>query len=110
VNACILPFPHVLRQAVQYRAEAFAAAGKHVVVTGDLNICPHPLDHCEPDMKHFYACRPDRRWLMDMLEPEGGPFVDGFRLHHPHRWRSCFVCFTAHQRHNRTLLVRSLCR
>ena len=84
-------YSHMLWQAVQYRAEAFAAAGKHVVVTGDLNICPHPLDHCEPDMKHFYACRPDRRWLMDMLEPDGGPFVDGFRLHQPHRWQPLSV-------------------
>ena len=72
-------------QAVQYRAEAFIMAGKQVVVTGDLNICPQPLDHCEPDTKHFYAARPDRRWLMDMLAPGDGLLVDGFRLHHPHR-------------------------
>ena len=72
-------------QAVQIRAEAFLAAGKQVVVTGDLNICPHPLDHCDPDAKHFYSARPDRRWLMDVLAAGDGLFVDGFRLHHPHR-------------------------
>ena len=36
-------------------------------------------------MPEFLA-REDRAWLRGLLQSNGGPFVDAFRLHHPDRW------------------------
>ena len=72
-------------QAVQIRAAGFTAAGRHVIILGDLNISPQLLDHCDPDVKNFYAARLDRQWLRDLTDPGSGDFADGFRLHHPSR-------------------------
>lgn len=87
-------FGNVLLQAVQIRAEAFTAAGRQVVITGDLNISPHPFDHCSPDVKEFLAGRPDRRWLHGLTEPGRGAFVDGFRIFHPDRYAAALKRLT----------------
>ena len=34
-------------QVLQHRVESCQAAGRNVVVTGDLNIAPYPIDHCD---------------------------------------------------------------
>ena len=60
-------------------------AGRPVVVAGDLNIAPYPIDHCDflRAPAHIQATmltdRPDRAWFRRMLHQEGGPLVDLFR-------------------------------
>lgn len=65
-------------QALQLRVEQCLSQGRNVVVVGDLNICPQPLDSCCPDPE-FYKGRRDRQWLRSLLAQGGGPFVDSFR-------------------------------
>ncbi len=36
-------------QALQLRWEDFLQRGRAVVVVGDLNICPAPIDSCDPE-------------------------------------------------------------
>ena len=50
--------------------------------TGDLNIAPAPLDHCDPGPAADFARRADRAWLAGLLR---GPFRDVFRVFHPDR-------------------------
>ena len=75
----------LIAQAVQIRAEAFIAAGRQVIITGDLNISPQLVDHCSPDLKNFLSNRPDRCWLQSLTKPGCGAFVDGFSMFHPDR-------------------------
>jgi exonuclease III len=65
-------------QALELRAWQYLSQGRNVVVLGDLNICPQPLDSACPDAE-FYKGGRDRQWLHSMLAQGGGPFVDSFR-------------------------------
>ena len=47
------------------RAQAARAAGRHVLLAGDFNIAPQPLDHCDPSSE--FHKRADRRWLAALL-------------------------------------------
>lgn len=57
-----------------------------MIVAGDLNIAPYPIDHCDFVKSPAYIKdsmlqdRPDRSWFRRMLHHEGGPLVDLFRF------------------------------
>ncbi len=76
--------------------EALRAAGRAVVLLGDLNISPAPIDSCDPGPAEDFAGRADRRMLTRLLTSSGGPFLDVFRRFHPDRsgWEglSCGTC------------------
>lgn len=38
----------VMGQALELRVRSLQGEGRHVVVVGDFNISPKPIDHCEP--------------------------------------------------------------
>ena len=145
---CTMSSAGACAQVLRHRIESCLAAGRSVVVAGDLNIGPYPFDHdnfadvpawsaqhpaakamsveltatvccrltflaatliwlvptqhCHgavPDdialcNSGVLACRvqegmldgrPDRVWLRELLQPEGGPLVD------LHRWPICAV-------------------
>jgi AP endonuclease-2 len=53
--------------ALQRRWEALIAAGRAVIVVGDMNIAPGPLDYPDYDPEYYRSSRPDRLWLRDLL-------------------------------------------
>jgi len=53
--------------ALQRRWEALLAAGRAVIVVGDLNIAPEPIDFPDYDPDYYRSTRPDRIWLRDLL-------------------------------------------
>eukprot|EP00898_Chlorokybus_atmophyticus_P006129 jgi/Chlat1/6517/Chrsp45S05995 len=78
-------------QALQKRCEALLAAGRNVMVVGDLNVAPRPIDHCDPGPDHELG--PSRRWLNALLTPPAGPFTDVFRQFHPNR-EGAYTCWS----------------
>lgn len=73
--------------------EACLAANRAVVLLGDLNICPQPIDSCDPGDLGKFSDRADKKWLRSVMQHSGGYFVDLFRHFHPTRqgatWMSC---------------------
>ncbi|KAL9959776.1 hypothetical protein ACROYT_G033131 [Oculina patagonica] len=86
---------------LQERAEAIVKEGRHVIVLGDINTAHKMIDHCEPDKEELFDANPGRQWLNqflvpgevsstkpaeetnDLLETQGGLFIDTFRYFHP---------------------------
>ncbi|PSC70051.1 DNA-(apurinic or apyrimidinic site) lyase 2 [Micractinium conductrix] len=96
--------------------------GRAVMVVGDANICPAPIDHPAPDpaVDFYRASRPERLWLRRLLSRDGPGlagsqagsggsgndsgsgghagsclFVDTFRHFHPTRQRAATCWSTA---------------
>lgn len=67
--------------------------GREVIVTGDMNVCAAPIDHCEGGLastaNEFWA-HPARAWFKSWLDPEG-PMVDVIRKCWPDR-RGMYTC------------------
>ena len=65
--------------------EALLQAGRSVVLAGDLNIAPFPIDHCDlvrasrAEQESMLRARADRAWFRNALQSAEGPFVDLFR-------------------------------
>ena len=65
--------------------EALLQAGRSVVLAGDLNIAPFPIDHCDlvrasrAEQESMLRGRADRAWFRNALQSAEGPFVDLFR-------------------------------
>jgi AP endonuclease-2 len=55
----------------------------HVIVVGDFNIAPQPIDYPDVDLNFYRQDRPDRMWMKRLLQ--GGGFSDCFRVFHPER-------------------------
>ncbi len=72
-------------QALQCRMEACLAAGRAVILVGDLNICPQPIDSCDPGDLGKFRDRADKKWLSAVMKQNGGYFVDLFRHFYPTR-------------------------
>lgn len=73
-------------RALQLRVEELRAAGRNVIVTGDMNITYLAIDFAWADTA--LTSRQDRDWLVQRLAPraEGGDgWVDVFRTFHPTR-------------------------
>ena len=73
--------------------------GREVIVTGDINVCAAPIDHCDGELasvqgEDFYA-HPARKWFHEWLAPKG-PMVDVVRNCWPER-KGMFTCmYTIH--------------
>ncbi|KAI9028616.1 DNase I-like protein [Hyaloraphidium curvatum] len=84
-------------RAIEARVRALLAAGRHVVVVGDVNTTHEEIDHADPkkSMKELgiesYGETPSRRWIHALLHPRG-PMVDVFRRFHPDR-TGAFTCW-----------------
>ncbi|KAI8822130.1 Endonuclease/exonuclease/phosphatase [Fimicolochytrium jonesii] len=83
--------------AMKHRIEALLAAGREVILVGDINACYSPMDHCDPKkslrengITEFHDT-PTRRWLYDFLHPRG-PLYDTFRVFHPTQEKA-FTCW-----------------
>ena len=65
--------------------EVLLQAGRSVVLAGDLNIAPFPIDHCDlvrasrAEQESMLRGRADRAWFRNALQSAEGPFVDLFR-------------------------------
>ena len=61
------------------------AANRAVILLGDLNICPQPIDSCDPGDLGKFLDRADKKWLRSVMQHSGGYFVDLFRHFQPNR-------------------------
>jgi exonuclease III len=52
---------------LEVRMQRHRQQGRHVMIVGDFNIAPEPLDHCNPDPNFFGRC--DRKWMRAWLTP-----------------------------------------
>ncbi|PWZ01391.1 DNase I-like protein [Testicularia cyperi] len=84
-------------KALAERADRLIAAGRQVMIVGDMNIIRDPIDHCDPEQSikehgwsHFHQ-HPARSWFTTFLAPKG-KFHDVGRMYHPQR-RKMFTCW-----------------
>jgi AP endonuclease-2 len=78
---------------LQERVRGLIAAGREVVVVGDLNVCAAPIDHCDghlPSNASTFWDYPARVWMRDWLAP-AGPLIDVLRRFWPER-KGMFTC------------------
>ena len=78
---------------LQERVRGLIAAGREVVVLGDLNVCAAPIDHCDvhlPSNASAFWEYPTRAWMRDWLAPRG-PLIDVHRRFWPDR-KGMFTC------------------
>jgi AP endonuclease-2 len=84
-------------RAIEHRIRSLLAAGRHVILLGDINTTHTELDHADPkkSMKESgienYIDVPSRKWIHNLLTPNG-PMVDTFRQFHPTRM-GAFTCW-----------------
>ncbi|KAH9990580.1 Endonuclease/exonuclease/phosphatase [Russula vinacea] len=79
---------------LQERVRGLIAAGREVVVVGDLNVCAAPIDHCDghlPSNASTFWDYPARVWMRDWLAPNG-PLIDVLRRFWPDR-KGMFTCW-----------------
>ncbi|KAG8754762.1 Class II abasic (AP) endonuclease [Serendipita sp. 396] len=72
---------------LQERVRILLSEGREVIVLGDLNSCPAPIDHCEGNLLKYrdtFLDSPHRTWLKDWIS-ETGPLVDIVRERWPER-------------------------
>nr|CDI51540.1 related to APN2-AP endonuclease, exonuclease III homolog [Melanopsichium pennsylvanicum 4] len=84
-------------QCLAERAYRLIAAGREVMIVGDMNIIRDPIDHCDPEQSmkehgwdHFHQ-HPARSWFKSFLKPQG-KFHDVGREFHPDRNRM-YTCW-----------------
>lgn len=66
---------------------------REVIVTGDINICSEPIDHCDgevPSVKEEFWSHPARKWFHEWLAPRG-PMTDILRKEWPNR-KGMYTC------------------
>ncbi|KAL3685995.1 hypothetical protein R1sor_004017 [Riccia sorocarpa] len=78
-------------EALQRRWTGLLNKGRRVIVAGDFNCLPYPIDHCNPG-PDFHK-NVSRKWLRSILHQEGGPFRDVFRFIHPER-KEAYTCWS----------------
>jgi hypothetical protein len=78
-------------QALGERLAAFLAAQRPVILLGDLNISPYPIDSCSPSPD--FEQSPSRQWLRQQLVEGGGCLLDVFRACHPLQ-REAYTCWS----------------
>ncbi|KAL3928357.1 MAG: hypothetical protein SGPRY_002419 [Prymnesium sp.] len=83
-------------EALEARARAMVRGGLHVLLAGDFNIAPTPMDSAREQERRENGSEPtgSRQWLSKLLKPPPPipPFVDTFRALHPHA-RHAYTCF-----------------
>ncbi|MCO5601456.1 hypothetical protein L7F22_055579 [Adiantum nelumboides] len=78
-------------QVLQCRWESLLRAGKRLIVVGDLNISPYPIDSCDPGPD--FNSNPCRRWLRSLLSTNGGVFTDVYRAVHGLK-KGAYTCWS----------------
>ncbi|KAI9464803.1 DNase I-like protein [Russula earlei] len=79
---------------LQERVRVLTAAGREVVVVGDLNVCAAPIDHCDghlPSNASTFWEHAARAWIRDWLAPRG-PLIDVLRKFWPER-KGMYTCW-----------------
>lgn len=72
---------------LQERVRILIEEGREVVVLGDLNSCPAPIDHAEgnlPKQRESFYDSPHRSWIRDWVGPNG-TLIDIIRERWPKR-------------------------
>ena len=92
-----LEYKLLFYKALQLRVEALVAAGRNVIIVGDVNACHKPIDHCDyvspsPRAEREPFENANREWLGKFLVDGGGMFVDVFRRFHPDRQKA-YTCW-----------------
>ncbi|KAI9105417.1 Endonuclease/exonuclease/phosphatase, partial [Phlyctochytrium arcticum] len=83
--------------AMRLRVEGLIAAGREVILVGDINTTHNEIDHCDPakSMKELgisvFHDTHTRTWIRDFTYPRG-PMVDTFRWFWPDQERA-FTCW-----------------
>lgn len=72
-------------KALEARLEMMcgASSGNKIIIVGDFNIAPSPLDYPISENSFYRPDRPDRIWIREMLYRQC--YVDTFRIFHPER-------------------------
>ncbi|PNH05545.1 DNA-(apurinic or apyrimidinic site) lyase 2 [Tetrabaena socialis] len=58
--------------ALQVRLDTLLCEGRRLLLVGDLNISPHPMDVCRANASDFNHERPDRLWLRELCTRGSG--------------------------------------
>lgn len=78
---------------LEERVKKFIQEGREVIVTGDMNICAAPIDHCDGALaskaNEFWE-HPARAWFREWMHPRG-PMVDVMRSCWPER-QGMYTC------------------
>lgn len=88
-----LPFKMNYHLMLQERVRKLVEEGREVIVTGDINICASPIDHCDghlPSNTATFWDHPARKWLHDWIGP-GGKMIDVTRRFWPDR-KGMYTC------------------
>jgi AP endonuclease-2 len=78
---------------LQEKVRILLEEGREVIVLGDMNSCPAPIDHCEgmmPRHRESFMESPHRKWLNNWIAPSG-PLIDIVRKRWPGR-EGMFTC------------------
>ncbi|KAI0028884.1 Endonuclease/exonuclease/phosphatase [Vararia minispora EC-137] len=90
-----LPFKMNYHYMLQERVRRLVQdEGRQVIVTGDMNICAAPMDHCDghlPSNSESFYEHPARKWIRSWLEPNG-LMIDVTRRFHPDR-KGMYTCW-----------------
>ncbi|XP_002964512.2 DNA-(apurinic or apyrimidinic site) lyase 2 [Selaginella moellendorffii] len=78
-------------KVLQCRLESILKQGRRIIIVGDLNISPYPIDSCDPGPE--FDTSPSRQWFRSLLVSEGGAFSDAFRVFHPER-AEAYTCWS----------------
>lgn len=94
-----LPYKLNFHLMLEERVRRLIQEGREVIVTGDINICAAPIDHCDGALashaNEFWE-HPARAWFKQWLYPLG-PLVDVIRDCWPER-RGMYTCEPANVR------------
>jgi AP endonuclease-2 len=89
-----LPFKMNYHYVLQERVRRLVEdEGREVIVTGDMNICAAPIDHCDghlPSNSESFYEHPARKWLQEWMEPRGR-MIDVTRRFWPER-KGMYTC------------------
>lgn len=89
-----LMFKMAFSQVLEMRIRALVAAGREVILVGDINVVATELDHCDPSHSggpDGYMDTLPRKWFQRLIGP-GGPLTDVTRRFHPDR-AGMFTCW-----------------
>ncbi|KAK4055302.1 Class II abasic (AP) endonuclease [Microbotryomycetes sp. JL201] len=92
-----LIFKNHYNDMLDKRVRNLIAAGRQVIVTGDINICASDLDTVEPEKRakegalSSFMEHPSRKWFRNFIGPNG-VLVDVTRMFHPNRI-GMFTCW-----------------
>ncbi|TIA87078.1 hypothetical protein E3P99_03400 [Wallemia hederae] len=92
-------FKRSFHEMLYDRIQALTAAGRHVVLLGDINIAHRPIDHCDglelarTDVgRTQFSEKSTRKWMDKLVSGSDSPLVDVARLLHPDR-EGMYTCW-----------------